>query len=153
MEQKIIAIYSRSDIHGADQSIEEQVTMCKDAVSQMYGTDIQFQVYADRGVGGQALIKPGLHSMLQDANAGLVHVVAVTRLNRIDRYRQNAISTIFTLLRHQIDVVTVMEGHVFQRDDLRTLVTLNFWEHESKQHGLRIKHALKRRRSIRAASN
>ena len=79
------AIYSRkSKWTGKGESIENQITLCKEYLQRNYPhTDIV--VYEDEGYSGGNLIRPQFLKMMEDARAGLIESIICYRLDRISR--------------------------------------------------------------------
>jgi len=85
MEQKVVAIYARSNTgeRGTSQSIDAQVNECMAVAKQKYGENVRFEIYKD-----EAVVKAALCSLIQDVGVGRIKVVIMTDLNRLNRSRQ-----------------------------------------------------------------
>ena len=89
-----IALYARySSDNQRDASIEDQLRICREQAKregwQIVGT------YKDAGISGSSMIlRPGIQSLLQDAQAGQFDLVLAEALDRISR-DQADVATLF----------------------------------------------------------
>ncbi|MHA3979799.1 recombinase family protein [Halovulum sp. GXIMD14794] len=105
------AIYARysSDLQSAA-SIEDQVRMCRERAARD-GWEI-VEVFADHGLSGASLLRPGIQAMLSQARAGHFDLVLAEALDRLSR-DQADIATIHKQLRFAgIPLVTLSEGEI-----------------------------------------
>lgn len=89
LEKKKKAIYSRkSKWTGKGESIENQITMCKQKLCMQYSNisvEEDILVYEDEGYSGGNLIRPKFTEMMADIRAGKIDMVMCYRLDRISR--------------------------------------------------------------------
>ncbi len=78
------AIYARysTDLQSAA-SIEDQTRLCKEH-AQREGWDVT-RCYADHGISGGSLIRPGFQKLMQDALAGDYDILLAEALDRVSR--------------------------------------------------------------------
>lgn len=80
-----IAIYSRkSKETNKGESIENQVTMCREYFEKKY-SEFEFEVFEDEGFSGGNINRPAFKRMLQLAKHGQFDIVACYRIDRIAR--------------------------------------------------------------------
>jgi site-specific DNA recombinase len=107
-----VALYARySDDLQRDASIEDQFRICREQARRedwrIVGT------YRDAAISGASVIlRPGIQTLLQDAQRGQFDVVLAEALDRISR-DQADIATLFKHLRFaNVTVVTLAEGEI-----------------------------------------
>ena len=107
-----IALYARySSDNQRDASIEDQLRICREQAKregwQIVGT------YKDAGISGSSMIlRPGIQSLLQDAQAGQFDLVLAEALDRISR-DQADVATLFKHLQFAgVPIVTLAEGQI-----------------------------------------
>jgi DNA invertase Pin-like site-specific DNA recombinase len=108
MKAVIYARYS-SDMQ-REASIEDQVRLCRERAARE-GWDI-VNVYADHGISGASLMRPGLQQLMRDAQGGVFDVVLAEALDRLSR-DQADIAGLFKRLRFAgIGLITLSEGEI-----------------------------------------
>lgn len=107
-----VAIYARySSDHQREASIEDQFRICREQAKregwQVVGT------YKDAGVSGASMIlRPGIKTLLQDAQAGAFDAVLAEALDRVSR-DQADVATLFKHLKFAgVPIVTLAEGEI-----------------------------------------
>lgn len=106
------AIYSRkSKFTGKGESIENQITLCKDyAKSQLRDKDItEFLIYEDEGFSGGNTNRPEFQKLIEDAKAKKFDVLICYRLDRISRNVSDFSTTLEILQRYDIDFISIRE--------------------------------------------
>jgi DNA invertase Pin-like site-specific DNA recombinase len=71
-----------------------------------------WKVYKDEGVSGRVVFadRPMAKKLLKDIHGGLISQVIVLRLDRLGRDTSDILSTIKTIHRHGIGIVSINEG-------------------------------------------
>ncbi|QRZ15650.1 recombinase family protein [Paracoccus methylovorus] len=107
-----VALYARySSDNQRDASIEDQFRICREQAKReqwkIVGT------YKDAGISGASMIlRPGIQSLLQDAQAGQFDIVLAEALDRISR-DQADVATLFKHLKFAgVPIVTLAEGEI-----------------------------------------
>ncbi len=107
-----VALYARySSDNQRDASIDDQLRICREQVKregwQIVGT------YKDAGISGSSMIlRPGIQSLLRDAQAGQFDLVLAEALDRISR-DQADVATLFKHLQFAgVPIVTLAEGQI-----------------------------------------
>lgn len=107
-----VALYARySSDNQRDASIEDQFRLCHEQAKRegwkVIGT------YKDAGISGSSMIlRPGIQSLLQDAQAGQFDIVLAEALDRISR-DQADVATLFKHLKFAgVPIVTLAEGEI-----------------------------------------
>ncbi|WP_186820014.1 recombinase family protein, partial [Acidomonas methanolica] len=107
-----VALYARySSDNQRDASIEDQFRICREQAKRerwkVVGT------YKDAGISGASMIlRPGIQSLLQDAQAGQFDMVLAEALDRISR-DQADVATLFKHLKFAgVPIVTLAEGEI-----------------------------------------
>jgi len=107
-----VALYARySSDNQRDASIEDQFRICREQAKRekwkIVGT------YKDAGISGASMIlRPGIQSLLQDAQAGQFDMVLAEALDRISR-DQADVATFFKHLKFAgVPIVTLAEGEI-----------------------------------------
>ena len=105
------AIYARySSDQQRDASIEDQVRLCRERADRE-GWPVHAS-YADHGVSGASLMRPGIQQLLQDAAAGRFEIVLAEALDRLSRDQED-IAAIYKRLRFAgVLIVTLSEGEI-----------------------------------------
>ena len=105
------ALYARvsSDLQSAA-SIDDQLRICAEwAAKQGW---LVVGSYADQGISGASLIRPGIQKLLQDAAAGKMDVIVTEALDRMSRDQED-IAHVYKRLRFLgARIVTLSEGEV-----------------------------------------
>lgn len=108
-----VAIYARysSDLQ-SDNSIEDQFRICREYAERENWEIVE--TYKDRAESGASLIRPGIQSLLADAQAGDFDIVLAEALDRLSR-DQADIATIYkNMTFSDIEMHTLSEGKVDQ---------------------------------------
>ena len=107
-----VALYARySSDNQRDASIEDQLRICRDQAKregwQVVGC------YKDAGISGSSMIlRPGIQSLLQDAQAGQFDMVLAEALDRVSR-DQADVATLFKHLKFaSVTIFTLAEGEI-----------------------------------------
>lgn len=105
------AVYARySSDNQRDASIEDQVRLCSErAVREQWEI---VQTYADFAVSGATLIRPGIQSLISDANAAKFDVILAESLDRISRDQEDVAGLFKRMAFAGIKIVTLSEGEV-----------------------------------------
>jgi DNA invertase Pin-like site-specific DNA recombinase len=107
-----VALYARySSDNQRDASIEDQLRICRDQAKREGWTVVG--AYKDAGISGSSMIlRPGIQSLLQDAQAGQFDTVLAEALDRISR-DQADVATLFKHLKFAgVPIVTLAEGEI-----------------------------------------
>ena len=107
-----VALYARySSDNQREASIEDQMRICREQAKRekwkIFGT------YKDAGISGASMIlRPGIQSLLQDAQAGQFDIVMAEALDRISR-DQADVATFYKHLKFAgVPIVTLSEGEI-----------------------------------------
>ncbi len=115
-----IAIYSRkSKFTGKGESIENQISLCREYISRTIpeATDDDIYVYEDEGFSAKNLDRPQFRRMMESARKQPFDYVVVYRLDRISRNvgdfaklieELNSMHTAFICIKEQFDTSTPM---------------------------------------------
>lgn len=106
------AIYSRkSKFTGKGESIENQVTLCKEYLAREPGIslDDDIIVYEDEGFSGGNIFRPQFTRMMEDARAGKIDSIICYRLDRISRNIGDFAKLIDELSYRNISFVSIKE--------------------------------------------
>lgn len=107
-----VAIYARySSDHQRAESIEDQFRICRERAGRE-GWEV-VDTYKDAGISGASMIlRPGIQTLLQDAQAGRFDVVLAEALDRISR-DQADVATLFKHLKFAgVPIITLAEGEI-----------------------------------------
>jgi len=107
-----VAIYARySSDHQRAASIEDQFRICRERAGRE-GWEV-VETYKDAGISGASMIlRPGIQTLLQDAQAGRFDVVLAEALDRISR-DQADVATLFKHLKFAgVPIITLTEGEI-----------------------------------------
>lgn len=122
-------------------STDEQTTLNQRAElarlvgARGWGRDVKF--YEDVGVSGSKMSRPGIDSLMEDARAGRVQVVAVWALDRLGRNMQGMVALVLELDRLGVQVVSVTESWLDTGGPVRTLLLSIFgWVAEQERSRL-----------------
>lgn len=103
------AIYSRkSKYTGIGESIENQITMCREYIDKNFNGDEVF-AYEDEGFSGSNIDRPEFQKMLRDAKAKKFDAVVCYRLDRISRNISDFSNLINTLQEYNISFISIRE--------------------------------------------
>ena len=105
------AIYARySTDQQRDASIEDQVRLCRERAARE-GWEVA-EVYADAGLSGASMMRPGIQQLMKDALAGKFTVVLAEALDRLSRDQED-IAGVYKRLRFAgVSIITLSEGEV-----------------------------------------
>lgn len=105
------AIYARysTDLQ-SEASIEDQLRLCQRLASQNGWSVIQ--TYADAGISGSSLLRPGYQQMLTDARLRRFDVVIAEGIDRISRDQEHIAAFYKQVSFNGISIVTVSEGEI-----------------------------------------
>lgn len=104
-----IAIYARQSKWVEDsESIETQISLCKDSCTSIY-KEAEFITYIDEGFSGRTTNRPEFQTLLEDIELNKIDCVAVYRLDRVSRSVLD-FSNLITLLRQKnISFISIKE--------------------------------------------
>ena len=106
-----VAIYARysSDLQ-RDASIEDQIRLCKERAKREGWRVVN--CYSDHAISGASLLRPGMQSLLQDAQAAKFDVIISEAIDRLSRDQED-IAHIYKRTRFAgVRIVTLSEGEV-----------------------------------------
>jgi DNA invertase Pin-like site-specific DNA recombinase len=93
-----------------DASIEDQIRLCRERIAREGWSE--GPGFADRGVSGTSMIRPGLQDLLEAASTGAFDIVVAEALDRLSR-DQADVATIFKRLAFAgVRIVTLAEGEI-----------------------------------------
>ena len=107
-----VALYARySSDNQRDASIEDQLRICREKAARENW--IVVSTYKDAGISGASMIlRPGIQTLLQDAQRQQFDVVLAEALDRISR-DQADVATLFKHLRFAgVPIITLAEGEM-----------------------------------------
>ena len=107
-----VAIYSRkSKFTGKGESIENQVQMCKDYLSNQNRNNetYEFLIYEDEGFSGGNTNRPEFQRLMNDVTLKKFDILICYRLDRISRNVADFSSTLETLQRYNVDFASIRE--------------------------------------------
>ncbi|MGV4878263.1 recombinase family protein [Acetobacter indonesiensis] len=107
-----VALYARySSDNQREASIEDQFRVCREHAKREKWKVIG--AYKDAGISGASMIlRPGIQTLLQDAQAGRFDIVLAEALDRISR-DQADVATLFKHLKFAgVPIVTLAEGEI-----------------------------------------
>lgn len=103
------AIYSRkSKFTGVGESIENQITMCREYIDKNFKVD-EVLIYEDEGFSGGNVDRPKFQLMLKDAKANKFDAIVCYRLDRISRNISDFSNLINTLQEYNISFISIRE--------------------------------------------
>ena len=105
------AIYARysTDLQ-RDESIEDQIRVCKDKLTQEGWT--LTNCYTDHAETGSNLLRPGIQALLQDALAGKFDIVITEDLDRISRDQEDTAGVFKRMQFSQVEIFTLSDGYI-----------------------------------------
>lgn len=108
---KKIAIYSRKSRESeTGDSIESQITMCKNYCNQHFlDEDMQFSVYRDEGFSGGNINRPKFQELIRDIKSKKIDILICYRLDRISRNVADFSSTLEVLQSNNCDFISIKE--------------------------------------------
>ena len=91
-------------------SIDDQIRLCQERIAREGWAEAM--TFADRGISGSSMIRPGLQDLLTDATAGKFDIVVAEALDRLSR-DQADVATIYKRLTFAgVRIVTLAEGEI-----------------------------------------
>lgn len=107
---KIVGVYSRkSKFTGKGDSVENQIEICKKYITNIYGDNIEFQIYEDEGYTGSNLFRPQFSKLIEDIKNGEIDILVCYRLDRISRNVADFSSTLDLLTQYKCSFISVSE--------------------------------------------
>ena len=108
---KQIAIYSRKSIFtGKGESIENQVSLCKDyCKTYINDTDLSFKIYEDEGFSGKNTNRPKFKKLINDIKNKKIDILICYRLDRISRSVSDFSLTLELLQKYNVTFISVKE--------------------------------------------
>ncbi|MDR9393647.1 MAG: recombinase family protein, partial [Roseovarius sp.] len=91
-------------------SVEDQIRLCAERAARE-GMAVT-QHYADHGISGASLMRPGIQQLLQDAMAGKFQVVFAEALDRVSRDQEDIAAVFKRLSFAGVQIVTLSEGAI-----------------------------------------
>ncbi len=108
---KRAVIYARySSNLQTDASIEDQVRLAMRLINEQ-NMELT-QTYADHGISGASLLRPGYQQLLTDARAGMFEVVVAESIDRLSRDQEHIAAFHKTMNFAGVSVVTTSEGAI-----------------------------------------
>lgn len=105
-----IAIYSRkSKFTGKGDSIENQIEMCKNYISNKFQNDLKFFIYEDEGFSGATTNRPEFKKLMRDIKLEKINILVCYRLDRISRNVADFSSTLEILQEHHVNFISISE--------------------------------------------
>ena len=103
------AIYARysSDLQ-SDSSVEDQVRLCSELAKSEVWEVVDH--YADAGLSGASLMRPGIQALIADALDGKFDVVLAEALDRISRDQEDIAGVYKRMEFAGVEIVTLSEG-------------------------------------------
>ena len=107
---KRVAIYSRkSKFTGKGDSIENQIEMCKEYITNTIGKDIEFTIYEDEGFSGGNLDRPRFKKLMAAIKSKKFDILVCYRLDRISRNVADFSSTLEVLQSNNCSFISIKE--------------------------------------------
>ena len=108
---KRAVIYARySSNLQTDASIEDQVRLAMRLINEQ-NMELT-QTYADHGISGASLLRPGYQQLLADARAGMFEVVVAESIDRLSRDQEHIAAFHKTMNFAGVSVITTSEGAI-----------------------------------------
>ncbi len=106
-----IAIYARySTDMQREASIEDQVRLCSERATRE-GWQVG-QTYMDHGISGASMMRPGIQSLMQDAQDGKFDIVIAEALDRLSRDQEDIAGIYKRLSFAGVTILTLSEGEI-----------------------------------------
>lgn len=106
----VVAIYSRkSKYTGIGDSIENQIEMCKEYITQKLGKNIKLCIYEDEGFSGSTIDRPQFKKMMHDIELKKINALVCYRLDRISRNVADFSSTLEILQENNCSFISISE--------------------------------------------
>lgn len=107
---KYYAIYSRKSVlTETGDSIENQVSMCREYITRVYGKDSKMLIYEDEGFSGGNINRPKFQELLKDIQNNKIQALICYKLDRISRSVVDFSSTFKLLEDNRVDFVSIKE--------------------------------------------
>ena len=107
---KRVDIYSRkSKFTGKGDSIENQIEMCKEYITNTIGKDIEFTIYEDEGFSGGNLDRPRFKKLMAAIKSKKFDILVCYRLDRISRNVADFSSTLEVLQSNNCSFISIKE--------------------------------------------
>lgn len=107
----IVAVYARkSKYNAAGESIENQVSLCKEYAFHKFGDDCQIQVYEDEGYTGGNMERPMFQKFLNDCKETPFAALVCYRLDRISRSVSDFSTVLDQLQESGVDFISINES-------------------------------------------
>lgn len=107
---KRVAVYSRkSKFTGKGDSIENQIEMCKEYITNNMGKDVEFTIYEDEGFSGGNLDRPKFKKLIAAVKNKKFDILVCYRLDRISRNVADFSSTLEVLQSNNCSFVSIKE--------------------------------------------
>lgn len=107
---KRVAIYSRkSKFTCKGDSIENQIEMCKEYITNTIGKDIEFTIYEDEGFSGGNLDRPRFKKLMAAIKSKKFDILVCYRLDRISRNVADFSSTLEVLQSNNCSFISIKE--------------------------------------------
>ena len=105
-----VAVYSRkSKFTGKGDSIENQIEMCKDYITNTIGKDVEFTIYEDEGFSGGNLDRPNFKKLMSAIKNKKFNILVCYRLDRISRKVADFSSTLEILQSNNCSFISIKE--------------------------------------------
>jgi len=106
-----VALYARysSDMQ-RDASIEDQLRLCREHAARMGWTVVE--TYTDRAVSGASLLRPGIQTLMADAQRHRFTHILAEALDRISRDQEDVAGFYKRLAFAGVKIVTLAEGEI-----------------------------------------
>lgn len=106
-----VAIYARkSKYHAAGESIDNQITLCKDYALRKFGANCEMLVYEDEGYTGGNMERPMFQKFLNDCQKISFTALICYRLDRISRSVSDFSSVLDRLQELDVDFISINES-------------------------------------------
>ena len=107
---KRVAVYSRkSKFTGKGDSIENQIEMCKEYITNNISKDVEFTIYEDEGFSGGNLDRPKFKKLIAAIKNKKFDILVCYRLDRISRNVADFSSTLEVLQSNNCSFVSIKE--------------------------------------------
>ncbi len=106
-----VVLYARySTDMQSEASVEDQLRLCRERATREGWSVVDS--YSDRAISGASLIRPGIQSLMEDANRRQFDIVLAEAMDRLSRDQED-IAGLFKRLRFaDVRIVTIAEGDV-----------------------------------------
>jgi site-specific DNA recombinase len=113
-----ITIYARySTDNQKDTSIDDQVRVCRDRLSQMGISTTTERIYEDRATTGATMhLRPGIKQLMKDVADGLLDIVIAESLSRFARDQEDMAYIFKRLAFNEVQMMTVTRAEITEMD-------------------------------------